>query len=127
MAVVSPRVSAALFIAAMLAMLTGFALGEYEFQGAMPFVAAVLLALVLSEIVVSVGKARSWLVGGFVAICVAAALVLGGHLDANGVEPVKTGAYLAAALGAVISVLRAGPALRPSSPPSAPARTPRTD
>ena len=104
--------SAGLFIVAMLAMLTGFALGEYEFDGRVPILAGVLLGLVLSEIAVSFGKQRSWLVGGFVAFAGAAAMVLAGSLDANGVEPIKSGAYVAAGLAAVVGLLRAGPKLR---------------
>lgn len=96
----------------MVSLLVGFALGEYEFTGALPIVAGLLLGAVLAELVVSIGRERSVRVG-IVVGCFGAASMLGaGFIDANGVEPVKVGAYLAAAIALGVGYLRAGPPLR---------------
>lgn len=83
-------------------------LGEYEFTGSLPFVAGPLFGLVVSEVIVGVGRTRS-----IFAALAAAALSFGGiawagWIDSSeGVEPVKGLVWVAAALAAATALLRA--------------------
>lgn len=96
-------------IGALVAALGALFLGEYEFDETLPIAAGALLGLVVAEIVVSLGRHRSWTMAGILAVLVGASVLLAGHLDADGVEPVKAGAYLSAALGAGAAALRTAP------------------
>ena len=107
--VVTIRVLVAMSIGAVVAALGALFLGEYEFDEALPIGAGVLLGLVVAEIVVSLGRHRSWTMAGILAVLVGVAVLLAGHLDASGVEPVKAGAYLSAGLGAAAAALRTAP------------------
>ena len=104
---VNVRVLAAMGFAATVAALGALFLGEYEFDESLPIAAGPLLGYVVAEIVVSVGRHRSKTMAAIVATWSATAVVLAGHLDANGTEPVKTGAYLSAAGAALTAGLRA--------------------
>jgi hypothetical protein len=108
-AVVSVRVLVAMSLGALVALLGALFLGEYEFDELLPIVAGPLLGLVVAEIVVSVGRHRSWTMAGTLAVIAGVAVLLAGHLDANDVAPVKSGAYLSAALGALGAGLRTAP------------------
>lgn len=96
-------------LGAAIAALGALFLGEYEFDETLPIVAGPLLGLVIAEIVVSVGGHRSWTMAGILAVIAGVAVLLAGHLDANGVEPVKSGAYLSAGLAALGAAVRTGP------------------
>jgi len=106
---VSTRVLFAMALGALVAALGALFLGEYEFDETLPIVAGPLLGLVIAEIVVSVGGHRSWTMAGILAVIAGVAVLLAGHLDANGVEPVKAGAYLSAGLAAVGAAVRTAP------------------
>lgn len=108
-AVVTIRVLVAMAVGAVVAALGAVFLGEYEFDEALPITAGALLGLVVAEIVVSLGRHRSWTMAGILAVLVGVSVLLAGHLDAGGVEPVKAGAYLSAALGAGAAALRTAP------------------
>lgn len=108
-AVVTIRMLVAMAIGATVAALGALFLGEYEFDEALPIGAGALLGLVVAEIVVSVGRHRSWTMAGILAVLVGVAVLLAGHLDAGDVEPVKAGAYLSAALGALAAAVRTAP------------------
>ena len=107
--VVTIRVLVAMALGALVAALGAVFLGEYEFDETLPIAAGALLGLVVAEIVVSLGRHRSWTMAGILAVLVGVAIVLAGHLDAGDVEPVKAGAYLSAALGAGAAALRTAP------------------
>lgn len=107
--VVTIRVLVAMAVGALVAALGAVFLGEYEFDEALPIAAGALLGLVVAEIVVSLGRHRSWTMAGILAVLVGVSVVLAGHLDADGLEPVKSGAYLSAALGAAAAALRTAP------------------
>jgi hypothetical protein len=107
--VVTIRVLVAMALGALVAAVGAVFLGEYEFDETLPIAAGPLLGLVVAEIVVSLGRHRSWTMAGILAVLVGVAIVLAGHLDAGDVEPVKTGAYLSAALGAGAAALRTAP------------------
>jgi hypothetical protein len=96
------------------AVLVALFLGEYEFAGTMPYVAGPLVGMVLGEIVVSLGKDRTVLGGVLCAAIAAAAILVAGGIDANSVEPIKTGAYVAAGLASVGAYWRAGVLHRPA-------------
>jgi hypothetical protein len=93
-------------IGALVAAFGALALGEYEFDEALPIGAGPLLGLVVAEIVVSVGRHRSKTMAAILAVWAATAVLLAGHLDANDVEAVKPGAYLSAGLAALAAGLR---------------------
>ena len=107
--VVSTRVLLAMALGAAVAALGALFLGEYEFDEMLPIVAGPLLGLVIAEIVVSIGGHRSWTMAGILAVIAGVAVLLAGHLDANGVEPVKSGAYLSAGLAALGAAVRTAP------------------
>jgi len=93
--------------AALVAGLGALILGEYEFEGSLPFLAGPLFGLVVGEVLVSIARSRAlWLglVGGAVA---AAGVAWAGWIDSSqGVEPVKALVWVAAALAAVAALVR---------------------
>ncbi len=93
-------------LGALVASLGALFLGEYEFDEALPIAAGPLLAYVVAEIVVSLGRHRSRTMAAIVATWGAVAVLLAGHLDTNGVESIKSGAYISAALAALAAGLR---------------------
>lgn len=106
---VSTRVLFAMALGALVATFGALFLGEYEFDELLPVVAGPLLGLVIAEIVVSIGGHRSWTMAAIVAAFAGVAVLLAGHLDANGIAPVKSGAYASAALAAVLAGARSAP------------------
>jgi hypothetical protein len=87
--------------------LAALILGEYEFRGTLPFVAGPLFGLILGEVAVGVGKARSPVVGGISAACGFGALVWAGWINSGeGLEPIHRMIWVAAALAAVVAWLR---------------------
>ena len=107
--VVTIRVLVAMSIGAVVAALGALFLGEYEFDETLPIAAGVLLGLVVAEIVVSVGRHRSWTMAAILALLVGVSVLLAGHLDAADVEPIKSGAYISAGLGALAAAVRTAP------------------
>lgn len=96
-------------LGALVATLGALFLGEYEFDELLPVAAGPLLGLVMAEIVVSIGRHRSWTMAGILAVLAGVAVLLAGHLDANDVAPIKTGAYASAGLAALAAAARAAP------------------
>lgn len=89
------------------AALAALVLGEYELQGLLPVGAGLLLGLLLGEVVVSVGRSRTVLVAVVAAVLAAAGMGWAGWIDsAQGLEPVKAGAWVGAAVAAVAAGLR---------------------
>lgn len=104
------RVGAGLLLVAVLGWLAAQVLGEYEFEGVMPFVAGPLLGLVLAEAAVAVGRWRDLSVAVFCAGVGALSLVWAGRIDsAHGLEPMAPLVWVAAALAAAVAFLRARP------------------
>ena len=104
---VNVRVLLAMTVAAFVAALGALFLGEYEFDESLPIAAGPLLGYIVAEIVVSMGKHRSKTMAAIVAVWSASAILLAGHLDSNGTEPIKVGAYASAAAAALVAGLRA--------------------
>jgi hypothetical protein len=101
------RLVLAVLTAAAVAAVGGVILGEYPFTGVMPYASGVLFALVVSEVVISIGRRR----GPFVAL--AASLCTDGGLawavwisSGRGVAPVPFGGWMALVIGAVVAVAR---------------------
>lgn len=103
---------AALSLGAAIAALGALFLGEYEYDQLLPILAGPLLALLIGEVVVSVGHRREPVVAAMVAVAAAVAVILAGIIDANGVSPVKPGAYLSAVLAVAVGVWRVLPPRR---------------
>lgn len=94
---------------AAVAALGALILGEYEFTGAMPFVAGVLFGLVVAEVVVSVGRWTGVLPAVAAAVPTAVGLAWAAWIDSGeGLEPWPVLAWAAIALGVVAAGLRAG-------------------
>jgi hypothetical protein len=84
-------------------------LGEYEFTGSLPYVAGPLFGLVIGEVVVSVGRDRSWPVALATAALAFGGVAWAGWIDSSeGVEPVKGLVWVAAGAAAVVALLRTG-------------------
>ncbi|MFP5254650.1 MAG: hypothetical protein ACLGI8_02245 [Acidimicrobiia bacterium] len=94
-------------------------LGEYEFTGSLPYVAGPLFGLVVGEVVVSVGRSRSWPVAVVTAVLAFGGIAWAGWIDSSeGVEPVKGLVWVAAVLAALAALLRTAQLRRPAGPPA---------
>lgn len=89
------------------AALGALVLGEYEFTGSLPFVAGPLFGLVVGEVVVGVGRARSMFITLAAAALSFGGIAWAGWIDSSeGVEPVKGLVWVAAGLAAATAVGR---------------------
>jgi hypothetical protein len=112
-----------LLAGAVVAALGALIAGEYEFEGAVPFVAGALLGLVVSEVVTLGGQWRGWVPAVAAAALAGAAVVWGGWIDSGqGLEPYQPLAWAGAAVAAGVAVLRARPLASPRRPPRREAR-----
>jgi hypothetical protein len=112
------RAIGALVLAALACVLGGLMLGEYQFDGALPYVAGALFGLVIGELVAELGKVRSWSVAVLSAPLVAGGLGLAVRISTGeGLEPFPVGGWAAIALGVVAVTWRTAPA-RPRRAPS---------
>lgn len=93
-------------VGALVAALGALFLGEYEFNEMVPILVGPMLALIVAEIVVSLGGHRSKAMAAVLAVWSASAVLLAGSLDANGNESIKAGAYLSAGLAALAAGFR---------------------
>jgi hypothetical protein len=95
-------------------------LGEYQFEGAMPYGAGLLFGLVIGELVVEVGRNRSAFVAFVAGAASAGGLLWAGYIaSGNGLEPLKTGVWIAAAIGFVAAAGRTHPLGRGRRRPTA--------
>ncbi len=82
-------------------------LGEYEFTGSLPYVAGPLFGLVVGEVVVAAGRARSTVVAGAAALLAFGGIAWAGWIDSSsGLEPVRGAVWTSATLGALAAFLR---------------------
>jgi len=103
------RLVLALVAAAVASAVGALILGEYEFSGATPIAAGVLFGLVISEIVIEIGRTRAPLIGVISAAMVALALAWAGYVSSGeGLRPFPTGAWVAMVCGALAAGLRTG-------------------
>jgi hypothetical protein len=97
----------ALACAGAVAVLGALILGEYEFQGSLPYVAGPLFGLLLGEVVVSLGRVRTVSVAVVAASEAAGGIAWAGWIDSSeGVERVKALVWVAAALAAACAFVR---------------------
>lgn len=112
------RALGALVLAALASTLGGLMLGEYQFVGALPYVAGVLFGLLIGELVAELGKVRSWLVAMLAVPLVAGGLGLAVRISTGeGLEPFPVGGWAAIGLGALAVAWRTGPPLRRAADP----------
>lgn len=103
----------ALVLAVVLAVLGALILGEYEFSGAMPYAAGVLLGLVVGEVVAEVGGRRSIGIAAVTGTCVACGLLWAAWISSGkGLRPLPASVWPAMALGVLAAYLRTGPKAR---------------
>jgi hypothetical protein len=96
-----------LVLGAAVSALGALILGEYEFQGTLPWIAGPLFGLVIGEVVVSVGRTHHVAVAAVVAALSFAGIAWAGWIDSTqGVEPVKTLVWVSALLAAAAGFLR---------------------
>lgn len=101
------RAGIALVLGALAATLGAFMLGEYQFNGSMPYVAGALFGLVVGELVVEVGRRRGRFVGLIAGLECAGGLLWAGWISAGeGLSPISGGAWLAAAIALVVAYVR---------------------
>lgn len=101
------RAAGALVLAGLACAIGALFLGEYEFEGYMPFGAGLLFGLVIAELVMEVGRLRSPVVVACTVLFVGAALGWAAWLSAgSGLRPYPTGGWIAIAIGAAVSGLR---------------------
>jgi hypothetical protein len=82
-------------------------LGEYEFSGSLPFFAGPLFGLVVGEAIVAAGRTRTIVVGGIAALLALGGITWAGWISSgDGLEPVPTLVWVAAALAAVAAFVR---------------------
>lgn len=101
------RVGLGLVCAALVSALGALVLGEYEFEGTLPYVAGPLFGLVIGEVVTGVGRTRSGLVGVAAAAMAFGGIAWAGWIDSSqGVEPVKDLVWVSAVLAGVTALVR---------------------
>lgn len=101
------RAPVALVCAAATAALGALILGEYEFTGTLPYVAGPLFGLAIGEVVVGVGRTRAVAAGIAAGALAFGGIAWAGWIDSSqGLEPVRTAVWIAAALAAATALLR---------------------
>lgn len=84
--------------------------GEYEYQGLVPLFTGLALGLLVSEAVALGGQWRGWAPASIAAALAAGAVLWGGWIaSGHGVAPYPFLAWVGAALGAAVALLRARP------------------
>lgn len=97
----------ALALAAVLALLAAYVLGEYELTPVTALIAGVVVGFGLAEVVLVVGRRAGLVVAVAVAALAAACLLWAGWLDTDrGVERYRATAWLAAGVAAAVAGVR---------------------
>jgi hypothetical protein len=103
-----------LLCGAVVAALGALILGEYDFSGSLPYFAGPLFGLVVGETIVAAGRSRSMVVGAAASLLSLAGITWAGWISSGeGLSPLSTLVWVAAALAAVAAFLRTAD-LRPS-------------
>lgn len=106
----------AVFCGATVAALGALILGEYEFTGTLPYVAGLLLGLIIAEVMLAVGQRRSTPLAAAATALAFAGISWAGWIDSSeGVEPVKGAVWVAATLAAATALLRTVRRRRPTT------------
>ena len=103
------RLGAAVLLAAVASAFGGVVLGEYQFDGLMPYGAGLLFGLVVGELVVTVARSRSVVLGAVSGALVAAGLGWAAWISSGeGLRPFPALGWVAMAVGALATVGRVG-------------------
>src|SRR5579864_9096178 len=96
-----------LVVGAAAAAVGGLVLGEYPFTGWTPYVAGLLFALVVTEVMLSVGRRHGPVLGIGGAVLTTAGLGWAVWISSGrGVAPVPSGGWIAILLGVVVGLVR---------------------
>jgi hypothetical protein len=103
------RLGAAVVVAAVASAFGGVVLGEYQFEGLMPYGAGLLFGLVVGELVVTVARSRSLVLAAACAAMVAAGLGWAAWISSGeGLRPFPILGWVAMVIGAIATVGRVG-------------------
>jgi hypothetical protein len=87
----------------------GWILGEYPFTGLTPYIEGVLFALVVAEVIISIGRRPGLFTAAAAAVCTVGGLGLAVWISTGqGLDPIPVGAWVALGLGLVVALLRGG-------------------
>jgi len=105
----SVRLVLAVVVGAGIAAVGGVILGEYPFTGIMPYLTGVLFALVVAEVMLSIGRQTGPVTGLASAVCTVGGLGWAIWISTGrGVSSVPTGAWAALVIGGVVALVRGG-------------------
>lgn len=108
------RASAALAAVAVLAVVGGFILGEYEFDAGLSLPAGLVFGLVLGEVCAEAGRRRTRPVAAVCGVLAGGGVLLAGWISAGeGLRPIPGWAWLAALVAAVVAGVRVAGLRRP--------------
>lgn len=103
------RLITGILFGAGVAALGGWILGEYPFTGFTPYIAGVLFALVVTEVMLSISHRHDRVIAIAGAICTVGGLGLAVRISTgNGIDPIPIGGWVALGVGAVVALLRGG-------------------
>jgi hypothetical protein len=103
------RLVGAVVLAAVASAFGGVVLGEYQFDGLMPYGAGLLFGLVVGELVVTVSRSRSLVLGAVCGVLVAGGLGWAAWISSGeGLRPFPALGWVAMAVGVVATVGRVG-------------------
>lgn len=103
------RLVVGIVLGAALAVFGGFILGEYPFTGLTPYIAGVLFALVIAEVVTSISRQQNWITAVASSVSTAVGLGLAVYISiGEGIDPLPVGGWMAVLIGAVVALVRGG-------------------
>jgi hypothetical protein len=103
------RLGLAVVVAALASAFGGVVLGEYQFEGLMPYGAGLLFGLVVGELVVTIARSRSLVLACISGVLVAAGLGWAAWISSGeGLRPFPVQGWVAMVIGALATVGRVG-------------------
>lgn len=103
------RTAVAIVLGAAVAAIGGLILGEYPFTGVTPYIAGVLFALVVAEVIVSVSRRSGIVTAVAAAVCTVGGLGWAVWISSGeGIDPIPIGGWMALVVGAVVALGRGG-------------------
>jgi hypothetical protein len=93
----------------MVAAIGGLILGEYPFTGVTPYIAGVLFALVVAEVIISISRQSGIVTAVAAAVCTVGGLGWAVWISTGkGIDPIPIGGWMALVVGAVVALGRGG-------------------
>lgn len=103
------RLVVAIALGAGVAAIGGLILGEYPFTGLTPYIAGVLFALVVAEVIVSVSHQPGMAAAAAAAVCTVGGLGWAVWISSGrGIDPIPIGGWMALVVGAAVALFRGG-------------------